>query len=838
MMKLVLFVLAMMPAATAQAVADPVNALRSRLTEAQSLEIQGSKDEAIKKYLAVVASAMQQKAGDPASALPYEQIMAEAALHAATLVEPSCPSDNTEAVKKTISLYKMAQKAPESASRALAANNMAVFLWRCKVTDPDPREVMSVIPFDELNEKLRSSYRKNYALLDERYAKLLEQGTPVEANKLWREAAEQYRKALAATPADETALAAISGLLDKLPDRISFSASVADLLTHDRQARGALDFLLQAINSSPELSAQDCAPPLASLLRAFAAAEITVEEFRGSYAPHLDNMAAKQKMAALVVTELKRAYLERVNVITTSREPMPEDPPSQAVCRFPQAIVPIVSGLDRALAAPFQSAEGKSLRRFFPQFFALGETQSLSHLLEVAAHECERQVRPDLQCAGERLAAAWLLDPSNTSAAVGLALLSTAANADKNSKDFLTNIVTPFYASSGKGLKALYSEPSRRITTQLADAQKEDLSGLNTLLGHAEKSSATDMGGSIQLRVRTPLDGDRVVSGIAPRTWETVRIQTTRAAGEAGCPNPPARQSTVAATNAVTGTFSVELDRSLSKGETVCVYGVEGGVIKNAAPSQVAPVPFLHRSHTYISGGIFWSRVSGEQHLLPRAAFDKDFNLGRWGYDRYHERAGRPYPAVTTLVNVFAEWRVTTIAKGTTGQTGGNGIANVQSLEFGGYAPLFTRRTTWRFLGDQRAFFVAPLIKGGVDFFPAVGAQSAFASGARLGVLRLLGATGFVPPELQSYVDVVYGNSRNVVLSPQLAPPVGPPNGPTPQTSPVTRLQQLDVTGMVKVPETPFYVGFNATAGPGAKQTAIFAGLRVNLRRLIRGAPL
>src|SRR5262249_40203038 len=153
-----------------------------------------------------------------------------------------------------------------------------------------------------------------------------------------------------------------------------------------------------------------------------------------------------------------------------------------------------------------------------------------------------------------------------------------------------------------------------------------------------------------EFRLRLPLDGDRIVNGTAPRKWETIRVQTMRATSEGGCPKTPGQKSITAATNAVTGAFSAELETSLHKGEALCIYGVEGGEVKNvAAPFQAAAIPIFHRAHTYISGGIFWSRVAGQQHLLPRAAFDKDFNLGRWGYDRYHERADRPYPAVTAL---------------------------------------------------------------------------------------------------------------------------------------------------------------------------------------------
>jgi hypothetical protein len=835
MMRVVFLILAVIQTAAAQSAANPIGALRSRLSAAEELETSGSRMDTISEYLSIAASATALKTSDPDRAPEYSQILSGAALHAATLLEPSCPTEDHDAGQRAIAQYEIARKAGKSDQRALAANNMAVFLWRCRVASPDPRSVMNGIPFDELNEELRSGYRDNYARLLEQYAQQLEESSSSQqAAKFWQGAADQYLLALTSTPSDETALAGIAALLDKLSNGIAFAAKVGDLLTRTGQGQIAVDLILKSMKTAPALSSQDCAQPLAILVQAFAASGITVEEFRTSYAPALAEVAVRHKLGALSVAELNRAFLGDVSITSSasSGHQAGDSQPDQ-MCRFPNTIVPLVSGLDRALSVPFESAEGKAVQRLFPQGLALGENQSLSRLLEFAAAECAQRTEPDIGCAGQKFAAAWLFDPGNTSAAVDLALLCKTENPPKELQDFLLHAVAPFYASSGQGLKAFYSEPSH--PRQLDNHQQEDVQRLNALLNLPYKPLSVDTGRLDELQVRTLHDGDRIVSGKAPQEWEAVRVQTIRAAGNPGCPETPARQSAIAATNAVTGSFSAQLETSLAKGETVCVYGVHSGAAQKARQEKAAAVPFLHRSHTYISGGIFWSRVAGEQHYLPHAAFDKDINLGRWGYDRYQERSDRPYPALTTLVNIFAEWRFTTIAKGTTTPTG-SGITNVQSLEFGGYAPLFVHRTTWTFLGQQRAAFIAPLIKGGVDFFPSFGAQSTFASGARLGVLKLLGTSSFIAPELQSYVDVVYGNSTNVLVNPHLNGPVA--TATFIQANSLARLQQLDVTGMLKVPETPFYVGFNVTAGPGAKQTAIFTGLRVNLRRLICRAPI
>jgi hypothetical protein len=221
----------------------------------------------------------------------------------------------------------------------------------------------------------------------------------------------------------------------------------------------------------------------------------------------------------------------------------------------------------------------------------------------------------------------------------------------------------------------------------------------------------------------------------------------------------------------------------------------------------------------YVAAGGFISQSDSGRHFLPRASWNSDISLERWGYDRYQDQSSHPYSAITALVNIYSEARATSIPKATIAQPAAAGLTHVASLEFGGYAPLFTHRMTWRFMDYQRAFFVAPLIKGGIDFFPGHGVEDSLATGARLGVLRLAHSTRFNAPELQSYLDIVYGNSNNLLVDPQ--------------TNTTQRPHQVDFTGMLKVPETPFYLGFNTSAGPGAKQTGIFVGARVEFGRLL-----
>jgi hypothetical protein len=463
----------------------------------------------------------------------------------------------------------------------------------------------------------------------------------------------------------------------------------------------------------------------------------------------------------------------------------------------------------------------------FPQYIALGAAPSLSQLLKFVADG--RAQNSDFACAAHKYAAAWLLDTTNTAGALQLAVMYSDGKLPDSLQHFVTHDIAEFYSPTHPLLSALYQDPSQHPPVAANAKGQSDRSTIYTLTRRKESTSgavpnvvpARPHPSQVEVTL-APRQDDRFVSGVAPANTESVYVETQH--GRLQCASALPLQSAVVATDRVTGSFTVQLEKSLAKGDAVCVYPIQNGVRgANPLAERVLGVQFLDHVHNYVAVGGFLSQIDGGWKLRPRASWNTDLNVARWGYRRYQDQSSQTYPWLTALINLYAEARTAFIPKATTAQPDGAGMTRMASLEFGGYAPLFTHGSTWRFWDYQRAAFMAPLIKGGVDYFSGLGAESSVAGGVRLGILRLARSTRFNAPDLQSYVDVVYGNNTSPVTDPQ--------------TNSMVRPRQVNVTGMLKIPETTFYLGFNSTAGPGVKQNGVFAGARVEFNSLFLHGP-
>jgi hypothetical protein len=199
---------------------------------------------------------------------------------------------------------------------------------------------------------------------------------------------------------------------------------------------------------------------------------------------------------------------------------------------------------------------------------------------------------------------------------------------------------------------------------------------------------------------------------------------------------------------------------------------------------------------------------------------------------------------------------------GSSSSTGGNNATFLTTqktarLGVGAYAPFLLSRWTWN--RDPNALFIAPIAKIGFDTLAAPNQQTfTVTSGAatpmapttvtqnfnqlfnfynfgmRVGHYKISGDSNRAP-ELISYLDFMYGPFSNLpsyVCVPQLA--AAQPG--TPATLPLltgsscntsmpalpagmvygdsqTRQYRLDFEGVLKVPYTPAFVGFNANIG-------------------------
>jgi hypothetical protein len=758
---------------------SPFVALRSALNNAEIEERAGRRAEAIKQYQDVLQKAKQTELVDLSNRQPYGEIISSAALHIAGLLEIQSQCQHPEDVQNVVSKYEIARTTGRAEQRALAGNNLAGFYWHCGRLD-EAKSAMRAIDYDALISADRSFYLDNYG-------QLLESSVdPTD----WADAAKQYENVLSHSPADENAFAGIQRLLGKeLPTRNATAIDVADLLVQKRMGRKAADLIIQILKMSSSLSNEARDQLISDLLRAYALGIVTVAQFIETDWHQLQETASFY----------------------------PEDPDTGVLLL---ELYTIFTGQFEVNSSP---------ERLFPKLTARKNDASvLSMLLKSVADDCIQ--RPDVGGAAQRYAAAWMLDHENTSAALELAVLYDAGKLPNNLRKLVTEDIANAYFRKGR-LEALYRESSQQVSSDLGPEGNRQLRQVLELLGKGQSRTPIfpdelpkqARGVTSQFHLRTPWDYDAIVRGVATSDSEAVSIEVFRDRNYAHCGKGVPFQSTISTTDASTSSFTARLDHRLREGDIVCVYAIQKGVKASTASIERSTtfVPLLRRMRNYLSGGVLFGEAAGAWHALPRISWISDYNVGRLGYTRYQERSDPGTHRFTALVNTYAEIRATSIPEATTSHPEGSGLVPVESLELGAYAPVFTHGTTWWLRGYQRAIFGAPLFKSGIDLLPDGRLHTVFAGGVRIGLLRLLRATVFTAPILESYVDVTYGNATNLFLR-------------NSDADTATSLDQLDLTGLWKIPESPFYLGVNVTTGPGATRTGVLFGARIEAGRLFR----
>lgn len=797
-----------------------------------SAQISRSRDDILKCRPEVEERATKIQAASPSASQNRDQALANAALELAKQEEAK-GEESCQSEQQVVDYYQIAKESQKVDQQALAINNLASFYWRCQKADL-AKKTMQSLPYEKLTTPTQMAfYLDNYAQL-------------LTLTGDFTGAAANYKLALLNNPEDQASLIGLSGLFvqDKLP--VPFITETADLLADKRQTRTAVDLVLLSLSSAKQSSGDDSRQFMLSLVHAYAAGNSTSVEFAKFDQSRLQQIVGSHKEIASLVQELNTAFLEKFRV-----DALPQTTPNQSAAGgnqngsiVQQTSMPILPRVDHAISERFRAPERKVVEQLFPSWILAGGAHELSLVLRSVGEECTHT--GDFSCAGHRYAAAWLLDNTNTAAAQQLAILYQAGSIPELNQ-WLTQSVADYYSPKHSVVKSLYKEPSQTPSADADNKESALYSQIYQMLT-AKTATATDITAGSEssnpgiFAIDKPLrHGDIVLHGSAPKNVEAIYIAAYRS-DKATCGTPKAMaqvsaiqkptdipnagkvlplQYAIVPTDGATGLYRVALRQILSRGDVVCVYQVVHGVPEGEPLREIvlAP-PFFDLMRNYLAVGGYFGSSAGEMHFLPRVSISSDFSLARWGYDRYQDQSSHPYNPLTALVNVYEELRFTSIPKATVNQEGGSGITDVLSLEVGGYAPLFTHQMTWRYVDYERAFFVAPLVRGGIDYFPGHGSEDALAAGARLGVLRLAPSSRFNAPELQSYLDIVYGNSTNLFVD---------------ALERTHRLHQVGFNGMLKIPETPFYIGFNTTAGPGAKQTGIFLGARFEMSRLLQG---
>jgi hypothetical protein len=272
---------------------------------------------------------------------------------------------------------------------------------------------------------------------------------------------------------------------------------------------------------------------------------------------------------------------------------------------------------------------------------------------------------------------------------------------------------------------------------------------------------------------------------------------------------------------------------SESERETVIPARIRSRVQTDCAPSgQTNNSPNAPPCDALVSdlSGMELTTAEAEQLLAATGSFERR-NTGGW------------------LVNTYYDSKFTQTAVS-------NGIAlgsspNSFHVEGGIYAPKYFSKTRWTFDHEPYAMFVAPIAKLGFDSLRGsatdqlITVQSASATtpgqvnlnnavaalsrdvyrmmafGARFGFLRF-SPTPNRAPETISYLDFTYGRFDNYFVQKY-----------DDTTGAIRFPWRLDMTGLLKVPLTPLYIGLDLNKGVGPDNLTIFIGLRTDLSSLL-----
>jgi hypothetical protein len=164
-------------------------------------------------------------------------------------------------------------------------------------------------------------------------------------------------------------------------------------------------------------------------------------------------------------------------------------------------------------------------------------------------------------------------------------------------------------------------------------------------------------------------------------------------------------------------------------------------------------------------------------------------------------------------------------------------------VEIGAYMPFLISR--WEHANKPNALFLAPLAKVGIDTVTGPSSVTLLTAGGtgttsqnfepiynnwsfggRVGHMEL-GKSENKAPETYSYLDITFGpysnlqsfichGSDHATTLPSTSTCLQPPSNPFVVANGVDsrkRLYRLDIEGLLKIPETPFYVGLNANLG-------------------------
>ena len=306
--------------------------------------------------------------------------------------------------------------------------------------------------------------------------------------------------------------------------------------------------------------------------------------------------------------------------------------------------------------------------------------------------------------------------------------------------------------------------------------------------------------------------------------------------------------------------------------------GVEGEAVESEVPvTGASPIYDWGRIHADFTTGAMFSKKRGlateEGDDFSQPDLYLDFILDVGAVQSKKLQGTKRFEGFYWRVNPFVNARLTTIPvlsapppPATSGSTSGRGTSGSggtasqptggsntttdflkskksAQIQAGVYVPFFHGRTSWQFKGANNSWFFGPIFKmafqtitgglttgesarfGGDDLF------NSFATGVRFGHYSFEPtASQDLSPELHSYLDITAGKWENFERCTTPAASAGS----TPSLT-CKKDIRLGAEGRLKIPATPFQVGFDLNTGEGRDDLRFLLGVKFDIGKLFGG---
>jgi hypothetical protein len=296
------------------------------------------------------------------------------------------------------------------------------------------------------------------------------------------------------------------------------------------------------------------------------------------------------------------------------------------------------------------------------------------------------------------------------------------------------------------------------------------------------------------------------------------------------------REHIIAPLDPFTGEFRVRLRKALVAGQSVSLRALDGDKANELRNATVKPLRLDSgrlRIYAKVGTSVGFSGITDVSNLL--VGFGYDYNFHTWHQDNFLVRErGSAKSAAAVLLNAYFEGNVSPLLVSAYCIQPSCRTKLVQppqsaTFEFGMYAPIipmWKKLATRSIRGVSNGYFIAPLVKGGVQNISPAPVNAAplletgpnqpfWSAGLRLGHLRFVSSDKGVSPSLLSYFDVTWGRWDRFAI-------------PMEQTG-IRVPTRFETTGLVKLPRTPLSVGFLTNIRRGLNEYRLFAVLRIDV---------